>query len=212
VYHKLQGLIGNNLTNHLTDDETHIVINEFKSRMENLFQYRRSQNFTHMRCNFIDLGLDFYSQMVLNEKSAKPINDFTYLLSRLLATRSNLLAVIDRTTFQRSSVHLFCSKLVESVRKPLTKEEISFLIEGLDSRKDAFLIANGGISKKHLKLSELNIVIKGIVFEDSRTNRFTSLLENLVKEKPHIFHFKKPATTSVNDLIIDLKEMIGNGN
>jgi hypothetical protein len=31
---------------------------------------------------------------------------------------------------------------MESVRKPLTKDEISFLIEELESRKDKFLIAN----------------------------------------------------------------------
>jgi hypothetical protein len=90
--------------------------------------------------------------------------------------------------FAGTPIKHICSKLIDSVWKPLTKDEIRDLIDGLEIRNTKYMVDNNLTSRNTVsRLSQLNILINGLVTDGIETNSFTSLLDNLIRQKPNFF-------------------------
>ena len=207
-----------NLNGDLTEKDVMILTRELKSRARDLFNENTSNYIVPKDCILSNFGITVYKELVaINENENYIHNPFTELLNKVMINHPEFFAIIrgDRSPPTTRVVHLY-SKLIDLTRKPLTKDEIHFIIDGLQSRTNRLLdltILPANSSKgyvfKDLFKSFNELITEGDTGLESY--EFTRLLENFIKEKK--LHVQEPRfhpARSVEKLLRDLKTHVEN--
>lgn len=92
----------------------------------------------------------------------------------------------------KTGVIALYNRISNFIRKPITKDQITFLINGLESRKNNLLEhrKSTGNTSEFCVLSDLFFTRNSILLDKDAVlaeYELTGLLENLRKEKPHLF-------------------------
>lgn len=201
----------------LTIQEVNILLEGLKNRALDLFTQRKSQDDWSKACLLKDINLT-YSGEVLVDANTHLENEFTKLLMQLAEYKKEYFNLHGKDiSILRTSVHKVYNHLIDSIREPLTKDEIHLIINTLENLKNHLLESRkntGDISKKifltyFLERSGPFISEKSTGDKSTGlvTHDFTRLFEYLIKQNKQLARtFKK----NVPSLIKELKELVNN--
>jgi len=126
--------------NDLTKEDIHTLIKELKSRLQKLLEYKKSENKKFKVCTFKDIHITSEYGVILDQTDKKLNNEFTLLLDKLVYNKPEVfnLEEKDKNNFfiQFENVKQTYSKISDLIRKPLTRDEINLIIDGLEFRKE----------------------------------------------------------------------------
>lgn len=203
-------LFQENLNNGLTKNDVIMLTQELKSRIQSLFVRNMSNGDRSILSSFRDINITFDKRTVVQRVPYGTRNEFTLLLDKLLIKSPELFNKsygLDKLNTDAKRVY---GNLREYIRKPLTKEEIHFIIDELEKRKDKYLdiAKTAGISSKRCLFSDLFYSYSICITEINtkvETYKFTRLLEDYIKEisPVHLSNiYQKPINSLVKDLQI----------
>jgi hypothetical protein len=172
----------------LAETNTLIVLKEIKTRYMNFINSPSSKS-TFSSVYFNEINIILRNGVVVDTTDNEESN-FTVLLGELLYKHPDIFNYTGgRVKLSKAYVRTVYNKLTELIRKPLTKDDILFLINGLETRKEKFMEyrRTKDYTLRDCYLQDFNIRGEVLMFPiDSQTvdYEFLRLLENLRKEKP----------------------------
>lgn len=195
-----------NSVNDLTEENLTILTKELKSRLYNFFKDRGFKGDLAKTCEFRQINIKNIKGIVVEGGNLLE-NEFTKLLGIFMKKKPEFFT--KRATdinLPKTSLSTLYNKISDLIRKPLTKDQVTFLINGLESRKNNLLEHRKytGNQSEFCVLSDLFFIRNTIILEKDAVlvdYEFTGLLENLRKQKPNLF----PDNDDIDLLIINLR-------
>ena len=194
-----------NSVNDLTEENLTFLTRELKSRIHNFFQDRGFNLDLVRTCEFREIHIKNLRGVIV-ERNNFLENEFTKLLKILLEKKPEFFTKRGtKVNLPKTSLtNLYC-KISDLIRKPLTKDQIAFLIHGLESRKNNLLEYRKSIGNSYefCVVSDFFFIRNSIILEKyalSVDYQFTNLLENVLKQKPHLF----PKKADIDLIIMNL--------
>jgi hypothetical protein len=136
---KLRKLAQENVILELTEENIIILINGLKSRLLKLWMDKESNGNTQKFCIFRDLEIRSISGLVV-EGVGYLENEFTQLLGILMEKIPELININHKNIdLGNTSLKPLYDNLNDLIRKPLTNEDLIYLINGLEIRKAKFM-------------------------------------------------------------------------
>ena len=181
-----------NPVNDLTEENLTILTKELKTRIHNFFKDRGFKGDLVKTCEFREIHIKNIAGVVV-EGSSLLENEFTKLLTILMKKKPEFFTKRGTdVNLPKTSLSALYKKICDFTRKPITKDQIPFLINGLESRKNNLLEhrKNTGNPSKACLLSDFFFIRNSIILEKDTVlvdYEFTGLLENLRKQKPKLF-------------------------
>jgi hypothetical protein len=180
--------------NELTEENILIFTEELKSRIQKLYLHRKSKNHSQTY-SFDDLNIIHLNKAVVELPNYKE-DDFTEFVRLLIEKKPELfLTQNDNINLRNTSVKNIYHSLSESIRKPLTRDEASIIVNELEIRK-ANLIQHRnlvGIESNIYYLNDIFISKDDILLnleDDLQNYESTRLLENFFIEKKKDLNLK----------------------
>lgn len=183
-----------NSVNDLTEENLTILTKELKSRIHNFFR-DRGFDVRIVTCEFRDIQIKNLKGIIV-EGSNLVENDFTKLLTILMEKKPEFFTKrATEVNLPKTGLIALYNRISNFIRKPITKDQITFLINGLESRKNNLLEhrKSTGNTSEFCVLSDFFFTKNSILLEKDAVlaeYELTGLLENLRKEKPHLFIHK----------------------
>ena len=181
----------------LTKEDIISLTKELKIRAQKLCNKRISSTGDLSKyCILEDLNIHMYGEEI-REGEYNISNEFTKLLNKLLIKKRDIFNTKrGNISIESTELNILYSYLRELIRKPLTKEEIIFIVNGLENR-NTNLSAN--INTAHTSydynvFKDLFHTYYGLITEVDthlETYEFTRLLEDLIIEKQQLFQKKQ---------------------
>ena len=196
-----------NSINDLTEENLTILTKELKIRIHNYFKDREFKGDLPKTCEFRQVNIKNIAGVVV-EGSSLLENEFTKLLGIFMKKKPEFFTKrATEVNLTKTSLSTLYNKISDLIRKPLTKDQITFLINGLESRKNNLLEyrKNTGNNSEFCLLSDLFFSRNRIILEKDAglvEYEFTGLLENLRKQKPNLF----PKNDDIDLFIINLRK------
>jgi len=175
----------------LTEENLTILTKELKSRIHNFFRHR-GLDAGITTCEFREIQIKNLKGIIV-EGSNLVENDFTKLLTILIEKKPEFFTKrATEVNLPKTGVIALYNRVSNSIRKPITKDQITFLINGLESRKNNLLEhrKSTGNTSEFCVLSDFFFTKNSILLEKDAVlaeYELTGLLENLRKEKHHLF-------------------------
>ena len=180
-----------NSVNDLTEENLTILTKELKSRIHNFFR-NRGFNVCIATCEFREIQVKDIKGIIV-EGSNLVENDFTKLLTILIEKKPEFFTKkATKVNLSKTALIALYNRVSNFIRKPITKNQIAFLINGLESRKNNLLEHRRSIgnTSELCVLSDIFFTKNSILLvKDAVLAEYelTGILENLRKEKKHIF-------------------------
>lgn len=180
-----------NSVNDLTEENLTILTKELKSRIHNFFR-GRGFDVAIATCEFREIQIKNLKGIIVEGRNLVE-NDFTKLLTILIEKKPEFFTKRDKeVNLPKTGVIALYNRISNFIRKPITKDQITFLINGLESRKNNLLEhrKSTGNTSEFCVLSDLFFTRNSILLDKDAVlaeYELTGLLENLRKEKPHLF-------------------------
>jgi hypothetical protein len=197
--------------NELTEENIIIFTEEIKSRIQKLYLHRKSK--THSQTyTFDDLNIIHIHKAVVELPNFKE-NDFTEFVRFLIEKKPEFfLSQKGKEVYLRNtSVKNLYHSLNESIRKPLTCDEASIIVQELEIRKSDLIQHRNsvGIKSKIFILNDIYIAKDDILLNlehDLQNYEATRLLESFFIEKQKDLNIKGNIyKSSIDNLIRKIK-------
>jgi hypothetical protein len=180
--------------NVLREENIFIFTEELKSRIQKLYLERKSKNHSQSY-TFDDINIIHLHKAVVEFPNHKEDN-FTEFVRLLIEKKPELFRTqIGNINLRDTSVKNIYHSLSESIRKPLTRNEASIIVNELEIRKEKLIQNRNSVrfQSKYCVLNDIFISKDDILLnlEDDLPNyESTRLLENFFIEKRKDLDFK----------------------
>ena len=197
-----------NSVNDLTEENLTILAKELKTRIHKFFKDRGFKGDLVKTCEFREIHIKNIAGVVVEGNSLLE-NEFTKLLTILMKKKPEFFTKRGTdVNLPKTSLSVLYKKIRDCTRKPITKDQIAFLMNGLESRKNNLLgyRKNTGNPSKACLLSDFFFIRNSIILEKDTVlvdYEFTGLLENLRKQKPKLF----PKNDEIDLFMIDIRNI-----
>jgi len=177
--------------NELTEENLTILSKELKSRIHNFFRVR-GFDIGIVTCEFRETQIKNIKGIIV-EGSNLVENDFTKLLTILIEKKPEFFTKkATKVNLSKTGLIPLYNRISNLIQKPITKDQVAFLINGLESRKNNLLEhrRSTGNTSELCVLTDLFFTRNSILLDKDAVlveYELTGLLENLRREKHHLF-------------------------
>ena len=206
---KLTPLYPEKFTNLLSKENINIFIEELKTRMRKV--YFAYPAYTTKSYRLDTIHIKNLSGAIVEDPTFQE-NAFTEYIRLLVDKKPDLFYIGDYWVVSSAKLNNIYHGLIKLIREPLTKNEVTILINGLENRKNniEFPIYMAKESESY-SLRCFFIFLDDIILErdkDLEGHEFTRLLENFFIQKNYVNFKNRHSDLSIDRIIGELKEFI----
>lgn len=207
---KLTPLYPEKFTNILSKENINIFTEELKTRMRNV--YLANPSYTNIIYTIDTIKIKNVLGAIVEYPSLQE-NAFTEYIRLLIDKKPDLFKIGNRSGVSYVKLNQIYLGLRELIREPLTKDEVTILINGLESRRNNLIKLYGDRSgqSESYPLRYIFIILNDIILEgdkDLEGHEFTRLLENFFIQKNYVNVRNKHRDMSIERVISELKGFI----
>jgi hypothetical protein len=204
----------NNLTqnsmNDLTEPDIRFLTRELKSRIHNYFKDRGFNIDSTKTCEFREIHIKNIAGVVVEVVGSNFVeNEFTKLLGICVKKKPEYFSKRGTdVNLPKTSVSSLYNKLSNLIRKPITKNQVAYIVNALEIRKTNLLEHRKytGNPSEFCNLGDLLFIRNSVILDKNAVlaeHQFTSFLENLRRERPNFV----PTNVDIDLLLTDLRRL-----
>jgi hypothetical protein len=207
---KLTPLYPEKFTNLLSKENINIFTEELKTRMRNV--YLAHPAYITRTYTIDTLKIKNVLGAIVEYPSLQE-NAFTEYIRLLMDKKPDLFKIGNRSGVSYVKLNQIYLGLRELIREPLTKDEVTILINELESRRNNLIKLYGDRSRQSesYPLRYIFIILNDIILEGDKHlggHDFTRLLENFFIQKNYVNFKNRHSDMSIERVISELKEFI----